>query len=494
MKVSENIQRNETYIRQACRNCDDVILRSMKLGKNPGKNCLLVYVEAAAGNELLEQSLIGRFLNRLYDMEPKELENFVAENGAGLSGTGTFETMEDAMACMLSGNAVFFLDGYGKAVKIASKGYPGMGVLKAESEKTLRGSKEGFSESVKQNTALIRKRIRSTGLKVEEITLGARSDTVAALVYMEELIYPDLLDKIKRRLQAWEIDGVLDTGMLEQLAEEDWLSPFPQFESTERPDRAAMEALNGRIILLCDNSPMGVILPTTFNSFLKSTEDRYNRFEIVCFQRLIRYGAVLATLLFSGIYLAVINFHTQILPTNLILSFAEARKGVPFPSLVEILLMELAFELIREAGVRMPGPLGGTIGIVGGLIIGDAAVSANLVSPMTVVVVAVSALSSLAIPNEEFSTAFRLLKYGFILLGGLAGCFGLVLGIFLLAGHLAGLESFRIPYLMPLVGKGLEGFHDEKDNIFRGPFHLLKSRPVYARRSQRIRMKKKEGA
>ena len=369
MKVSENIQRNETYIRQACRNCDDVILRSMKLGKNPGKNCLLVYVEAAAGNELLEQSLIGRFLNRLYDMEPKELENFVAENGAGLSGTGTFETMEDAMACMLSGNAVFFLDGYGKAVKIASKGYPGMGVLKAESEKTLRGSKEGFSESVKQNTALIpqknpqKHRIKGGGNHSGE----ARSDTVAALVYMEELIYPDLLDKIKQRLQAWEIDGVLDTGMLEQLAEEDWLSPFPQFESTERPDRAAMEALNGRIILLCDNSPMGVILPTTFNSFLKSTEDRYNRFEIVCFQRLIRYGAVLATLLFSGIYLAVINFHTQILPTNLILSFAEARKGVPFPSLVEILLMELAFELIREAGVADAGSPGRNHRYCGGI-------------------------------------------------------------------------------------------------------------------------------
>lgn len=494
MKVSERIEENETYIRRVCEKCDDVILRPMKLGLGQQKACLLIYIEVAAGNELLENSLIGRFINRLYELKPEDLERFVAENGAGLSGTGTFDTMEEAMASMLSGNAVFFMDGYGKAVKIASKGYPGMGVLKAESEKTLRGSKEGFSESVKLNTALIRKRIRSTGLKVEEVTLGVRTDTVAALVYMEELIYPDLLREIKERLNAWEIDGVLDTGMLEQLAEEEWFSPFPQFESTERPDRAAMEALNGRIILLCDNSPMAVILPTTFNSFLKSTEDRYNRFEMVCFQRLIRYGAVLATLLFSGIYLAVINFHTQILPTNLILSFAEARKGVPFPSLLEILLMELAFELIREAGVRMPGPLGGTIGIVGGLIIGDAAVSANLVSPMTVVVVAVSALSSLAIPNEEFSTAFRLLKYGFILLGGFAGCFGLVLGVFLLAGHLAGLESFRIPYLMPFVGKGLEGFHDEKDNILRGPFHFLKSRPVYARRSQRIRMKKKEDA
>ena len=492
MKVSEKLEENEAYLKKKCEHCDDVIFRRMKLGRNCSVRCFLVYIEVAAGNELMNDSLIGRFLNRLYDLPDGDIQKFVEENGAGLSGTGTFPTMEEAEASLLSGNAVFFLDGYDLAVKIAGRGYPGMGVQKAESEKTLRGSKEGFSDSVKMNTALIRKRIRSTGLKVEEITLGVRSDTVAALVYMEELIYPELLREIRKRLTSWEIDGVLDAGMLEQLAEENWISPFPQFESTERPDRAAMEALNGRIILLCDNSPMAVMLPTTFNSFLKSTEDRYNRFEMVCFQRLIRYGAVLATLLFSGLYLAVINFHTQVLPTNLILSFAEARKGVPFPSLVEILLMELAFELIREAGVRMPGPLGGTIGIVGGLIIGDAAVSANLVSPMTVVVVAVSALSSLAIPNEEFSTAFRLLKYGFILLGGLAGCYGLVLGSFLLAGHLSGLASFQIPYLMPFVGKGLEGFHDEKDNLLRGPFRLLKSRPVYARRDQRIRMRKKE--
>ena len=214
---------------------------------------------------------------------------------------------------------------------------------------------------------------------------------------------------------------------------------------------------------------------------------------MVSFQRLLRYGAIFAALLISGFYLAVINFHTQILPANLILSFAEARKGVPFPSMVEILLMELAFELIREAGVRMPGPLSGTIGIVGGLIIGDAAVGANLVSPMTVVVVAVSALSSLGIPNEEFSAPFRLLKYGFILLGGFLGCFGLTVGLFLLAGHLSGLVSFHIPYMMPFVSRELQGYQDEKDNLLRGPFHTLKSRPVFARRDQRIRLNEKGG-
>ena len=277
--------------------------------------------------------------------------------------------------------------------------------------------------------------------------------------------------------------------MLEQLAEENWMSLFPQFQTTERPDRAAMEILDGRVILICDNSPVALILPATFNSFLKVSEDRYNRFGIVSFQRILRYLAVFLALLLSGAYLAVIRFHTQILPTNLLLSFAEARRGVPFSSLIEVLFMEFSFELIREAGVRMPGPLGGTIGIVGGLIIGDAAVSANLVSPMSVVVVAMSALSSFAIPNEEFSAPFRLLKFGFILLGGNLGIFGIVLGLYWLSGHLAGLSSFRIPYLMPFVGAEMNDYHDRRDSFVRAPFRRLMRRPVFARREQRIRLK-----
>ena len=279
---------------------------------------------------------------------------------------------------------------------------------------------------------------------MEEIHFGARSDTVLALVYEKELIYPKFLEEVKQQIAGWEVDGVFDSGMVEQLCEPQWKSPFPRFATTERPARAAMEILDGRILLLCDNSPVGILFPASFDSFLKVSEDRYHHFLIVSFERLLRYAAVFLALWISGGYLAVTGFHTQVLPTKLLLAFAEARKGVPFPGILEILLMEFAFELIREAGVRMPGPLGGTIGIVGGLIIGDAAVSANLVSPMTVVVVAVSALCSLAIPNEEFGAPFRLLKFGFILLGGWLGIFGMVLGTFLLAGHLAGRR--RIPY------------------------------------------------
>ena len=335
----------------------------------------------------------------------------------------------------------------------------------------------------------MRKRIRDTRLKVKQKTLGERSQTVVQLLYMEDLVRPGLVEEIEKRLDSFVIDGVLDSGVLEQMTESSWLSPFPQFQTTERPDKCAAEILNGRILLLTDHSPIGLLLPAVFNDFLQVSEDYYNRFAIVSLQRLIRYGAVILTLLFSGTYLAVTNFHTQVLPTNLILSFSEARQGVPFPGMLEVLLMELAFETIREAGVRMPGPLGGTIGIVGGLIIGQAAVTANLVSPIVVVVVAVTALSSLAIPTDEFSAPFRLLKFGFVILGGTMGVFGMLLGLYLVLSHLAGLKSFGIPYLSPFAAQNKEGYSGERDSFIRFPLPFLTRRPVYARKEEQIRLR-----
>lgn len=191
--------------------------------------------------------------------------------------------MEEAFSAMLAGNAIFFMDGYTKAMKIASKGYPNMGVSKAEAEKVLRGSREGFSDAVKTNSALVRKRIRDTSLKVEEKQLGVRSHTMVQMLYIEDIVHEELLEEMKKRLDEFEIDGILDSGMLEQLTEDSWYSPFPQYQTTERPDRAAQELLNGKIVLLCDNSPEALILPGNFNSFMESSEDWYNRFEMASF-------------------------------------------------------------------------------------------------------------------------------------------------------------------------------------------------------------------
>ena len=284
----------------------------------------------------------------------------------------------------------------------------------------------------------------------------------------------------------------MDSGVIEQLSEKSWLSPFPQFQTTLRPDRAAMALLEGRVVLLCDNSPVALIMPTDYNSFIQTSDDYYNRFEIASFSRVIRYLASFFAMTLPGLYLAVTNFHTQILPTTLILSFAAARQGVPFPAVVEVILMEISFELLREAGVRLPGAMGNTIGIVGGLIIGQAAVEANIVSPVVVIIVAFTALCSFAIPNEEFATAFRLLKFFFILMSAWLGFFGFLAALLVVLVHLAHLKSFGIPYLMPFVGADLTNYQDERDSLFKMPVFYLTKRPIFASRKNRTRLRRKK--
>ena len=492
-KISTSLRKNEAYLRKRLENCSDILIRPMKLGEGHKVDCLMVYIEVAVSNMMLEDSAIGKMVNHFWEVSPDQILEFIRNNSLGIADVKKLEDMEEALKALLAGNAVFFMDGYDCAMKISSKGYPGLGVTEAEKEQVLRGSKEGFGDSVKSNSALVRKRLRDTRLKVEEYFVGVRSHTLVQILYMEDLVHEKLLEDVKERLEQFEIDGILDSGMLEQLTEDAWYSPFPQYQTTERPDRAVQEILNGKVILLCDNSPEALVLPGNFNSFMESSEDWYHRFEMASFLRILRYLAVIMAVILPGLYLAVIRFHTQILPSNLILSFAEAREGVPFSSVVELVFLELSFELIREAGVRIPGALGNAIGIVGGLVIGQAAVEANLVSPIVVMIVALTALGSLTVPNEEFASAFRLLKYIFLILGGYLGIYGLVLGVYFTVGHLAGLLSFGVPYLVPFIKK--ERLSGMGDGILRIPFRKRWKRPLYAREEEKIRLrisKKKE--
>ena len=486
--VSVHVKENKTLLEHMLGNSTDIKMREMVLGKDR-VHCLAAYIEITAGSLAFENSLIGRLLNDLSGLGAEQIYESLASNGQGLCDVTPFACIEDAVQFgMLTGDVILFIDGFASALKIPDKGYPNMGVTKPDSEKVLRGSQEGFADSVKVNTALIRKRIRSSKVRVKEVRAGLYSHTNIDLVYMEGLVYPGLLEEIERRLDAFTIDSVMDSGIIEQLAEEAWYSPFPQFQTTQRPDRAAIAVMEGRVVLLCDNSPTALILPTDYNALLKTSDDYYNRWEIASFGRLLRYMASFFSMILPGLYLAVTNFHTQILPTTLLLSFAEARKGVPFPAVIEVLIMEVSFELLREAGVRLPGAMGNTIGIVGGLIIGQAAVEASLVSPIVVIVIAFTALCSFAVPNEEFATAFRLLKFFFIGICAWLGFFGMLLGLLGVLVHLAGLKSFGIPYLMPFVGADLNQYEDERDFLWRLPLRRLRKRPVYTRRGRRIKL------
>ena len=488
--VSCSIEENEKNLRQMFSACDDLKIRKMNMGKNGKRECLICYIEVNTGNMLF--NALAQFISYLDTLSEEEITKAVEDNAFGLSDAAPLKTMEDVSVGILIGDTVLFVDGVGVALKIPDQGYPKMGVGEADTEKVVRGSNESFTESEKSNTALIRKRIRSNRLKVKEIKVGLRSFTNVGIVYIEDLAEPKLVKEIEERINEYEIDGILDSGVVEQLTEENWVSPFPQLQSTRRPDRAAMSVLEGKVVVLVDNSPQALLIPADVNSFLKTTDDYYNRFHMASFARIIRYVATFFSLTLPGLYLAVTNFHTQILPTPLLLSFWQARIGVPFPAALEVLLMELSFELLREAGVRLPGAMGNTIGIVGGLIIGQAAVDANLVSPIVVIVVAFTALCSFAIPNEEFAFSFRVLKFLMIGLSAWLGFFGFLVGLFGILVHLASLKSFDIPYLTPYVGPGLNGYQDEKDAIVRFPLRMIWKRPIYANPNERTKLKKKE--
>lgn len=489
--ISREIKENYSWYQKFFEDASDIKIVPFSDSFGDSMKGFFAYIEVVAGSFSAEDSVFGAFLQKLSKTPKEKVENLCQWNYHGLSDAPPIETLEESTQFLLTGDVILFVDGWNKAVKVPAVGYPGMAVSESDSEKIVRGSNEGFCDNIKINTALMRKRVRSTRMKVKLKQIGLRSHTMVNLVYMEDLVKPTVLAEIERRLDLYEMDAVMDSGIIEQLSEEKWYSPFPQFQTTQRPDRASLAVLEGRVVLLVNNSPVALLLPTDFNSFLSTVDDQYNGFWVASFARIIRYLATFFALTLPGLYLAVTNFHTQILPTPLLLSFWEARQGVPFPSALEVLLMELSFELLREAGIRLPGAMGNTIGIVGGLIIGQAAVDANLVSPIVVILVAFTALCSFAIPNEEFAFAFRLLKFFMLGICAWLGFFGFLVGCLLVLVHLAGLSSFGVLYLNPFVGPEENIHESKKDAIFRFPMKFLKKRPIYAREEEKIKLKEK---
>ena len=356
----------------------------------------------------------------------------------------------------------------------------------------IRGSSEGFNDSYKTNEVLIRKRIRSAQLKIEEVFSGVRTDTGIAILYMDGIVRKEILKEVRKRIDSFKIDGFMDSGGIEQLISENEWSPFPQYMTTERPDRAAQFLLEGHVVVLVNNSPVALVLPVNISSFLKTADDYYEKWSVATFERILRYIAIFFAISLPGLYISIVNFHPEILPNNLVQVFIQARQDIPYPVFIEVLLMEISFELIREAGVRIPGAMGNAIGIVGGLIVGSAAVEASLASPIIVIIVALTALCSFTIPNHSLSSAFRIMKYVLIALSAIYGIFGYVIGIICILLHLSGLKSYGFPYLGPVAAAELNGNYDKKDFIFRVPFRKLIKRPIFSTESNRRRLFIKE--
>lgn len=492
---SKDIKEMKQTLDSILKDCDDVVKKEFTSAKDSSKKIILCYIDGMVLRDTLEESVIRPFLEDENADMTKE-QNWIDILFDEIIETADVKQSEDIDAmfeAILGGDAALFVDGYEKGLIIASKGFPIRGVSEPKSEVVLRGAKDSFNENLRTNTALIRRRIKDTRLKVKQKKVGLRSRTNLAIMYMEDLVEPGLVERVESQLEDIVIDGILDNGMLEHLLEKKPFSPFPQYQQTERPDKTASGLLEGRVAIVVDNSPSVLLLPVTMHCFFQASDDYYNRFYVASFERVLRYVGAFLAIGLPGLYVALFNFHTEVLPTSLVLSFASARLGVPFPVVVELLLMEIAFEMLREASVRMPGQLGSTIGVVGGLIVGQAAVEAGLVSTIVVIVVSLTAIASFSIPNESFTSAFRLLK--FILIGTCAlwGIYGFFIGILGILIHLCSLNSYGIPYLMPTVSSGVMDSNDHKDYLLKWPIHSMKERPIFTRRGARVRMRNGKG-
>ncbi|MCL2372373.1 MAG: spore germination protein [Defluviitaleaceae bacterium] len=486
------LEENIKLLEQLFTDCQDFNGRRIKPGGIGAPNLYIAYLDAMTGRELMELTVY----KRLFEMDWQEvtassnqnLYETLRDRGIASSDISEAEDWEMVLYFLHAGETLVFVEGFTKVVVIATRGFPNRGVQSAETEVCVQGSREAFSEVMRFNTALVRRRIRDHNLKVKQSRIGRRSQTDIALMYMEDIARPEVLKEVERRLEEIEIDGILDSGCVEQLIEESWLSPFPQVQLTERPDKAASAILEGRIAIIVDNSPFVIIVPVTLNTFFQASEDYYSRWQVMSLTRFLRFvGAFLAVSL-PAIYVAMALYHPTMIPLLMVNKLAEASQAVPFPAVLEIFLLDAAFELLREAGIRIRNASGGTIGIVGGLIIGQAAVEAGLVSPIVVIIVAMTSIATFAIPSVNLVYSFRLVKYGLLIMAAMLGFFGLWVGILVMLIHLASLKSFGFPYLLPFAAGEMNDYSDMKDSLFRFPLFSMKKRPFFARKAQRDRM------
>lgn len=486
-----HIKLNQTILslKEIFKDTDDIIYRTIECGKKEKTKMCLVYVDGLTSKDSVSEYAIGTIMqhfdaNEFEKNSTSELDKIVALQDIAITEISSVENLTTAVDNILSGETVLFIDGCTRAIMISSRGWPTRGVSEPVAETLLRGPRDGFNETLKVNVTLIRRRIKDPKLKVKYLKVGTLSKTDIALIYMEGKVNKPVLEELQKRLSKINIEAVLESSYIEELIEDHNLSPFPQVENTQRPDAAASAIFEGRVVIGIDNTPQVLIVPAIMAVFMQSSEDYYERWIPSCIIRMFRYLALPITVLLPALYVAITSFHPNMIPTDLVLYIGASRARVPFPVWLEASVVEVLMELIREAGMRIVGPIGSTIGIVGGLVIGQASVEAGLISPLVIIIVALTTISSFAIPSYNFSTSLRMLRFLFIILAATLGLFGVALGICLLLTHLCSLKSMGIPYMAPFTSF-VENKRDLKDTIIRPRIKNMVHKPQYLRKDNK---------
>ena len=473
--LNTGISKNEAILRNIFEGCSDVIFRSIKIFGM--KKALIIYVDGLTDTKLLDNMILKLLMHMRLPKEASILSNItktIEEQVVAVGQIKTVTSIDATVKSILSGSTVILVDGVTEVLTVGVSGGERRSIGEPLTEVVIRGPREGFTEDINTNISLLRRRLRTPRLKMDSYIIGEVSQTKVTIAYIKGIARDEVIREVRDRLGTIKIDGVLESGYIEEFIEDEPYTPFPLVQNTERPDVVAANLLEGKVAIFTDNTPFVLLVPVVFFGLVQSNEDYYVRFTMGTFLRTIRLIFMFVALVAPAVYVAVTTFHQQMIPPKLLISILDSRESAPFPAFVEALLMEVTFEALREAGIRLPKPVGQAVGIVGALVIGQAVVQAGVISAPMVIVVSITGIASFTIPRYDFAFAMRVLRFPLIFLAGSLGLYGVTLGVLGIHVHLVSLRSFGVPYFAPVAPLNLKRL---KDVLVRAPIWSMNLRP-----------------
>jgi len=476
LAVDADLRRNRARLEEAFENCHDISFDSWRYGPELKYEALSVYCLTLAPedrNPYLMQSLrdlTGLESGAAPTADPAAVAAYFSREGAARQGFTMVRQLREAIELVLQGQVVLFFDRWDGAIAYRAPASEKRQVMEPVNEPVVHGPREGTVEDLNKNLSMLRQRIPSAALKIEFVTAGQVAKTRIAFCYLQEVIDPDVLAEFRKRIEGLERYDVPETSYVEDWIQDSAFSPFPQYAYTERTDVAAAALMDGKIAVLVDRTPTVLLAPSFFVDFITTGEDYYVRTVYASMIRLLRLLAFGMALTLPSIYIALSTFHPELIPTVLLLAILDTREGIPFPAFVEALIMEISFELLREAGIRLPRPVGPAVSIVGALVIGQAAIMAKIASPIMVIVVALTGIASFAIPHYDMAIALRILRFPYMVAATLLGGFGLMIAMLMTLLHLICLQTLGQPYLTSLAPFK---WRDMRDVFIRLPLKRL---------------------
>lgn len=483
-KVSTRLNKNFTYMKAQFGENYDIIYRSFRVGKQIHYQAFLMAVDGMVEKTTINLNIIKPLMQMDLVDSGHDLMGYLKDSVISVIDIKEEEDMTRVVNQVVNGKVALFIEGEQKALLIGVQAWEMRGIEEPVTETVVRGPRDGFIENLQTNLSLVRRRIHHPHLRMEPMTIGTSTQTKVVVSYIKDIANEEIVKEVKRRLEEIQVDAILETGFIEEYIEDAPFSFFPTVSNTEKPDIVAARLLEGRVAIFVDGTPEVLTVPNLLISAFQIAEDYYSRPFYVSFIRIIRILAFLSSIILPGLYIASQNFHTELIPTPLLITMAEAREGVPFPLPFEVLFLNLMFEWLKESGVRMPRPIGQAVSIVGALILGESAVAAGLVGAPTVIVIAMVGITSFLVP--ALSDTISLLRLLFILIASVFGLYGIILLGIVIIAHLASLRSFGIPYSAPMFPIT---FKDWKDAMVRLPLWMLVSRPKVLRPANLIRQK-----